>query len=52
VRKPEEERQTERPKTRFRGYVKIDLKEIGRRVCTVLLRLRIRDKWRALENTA
>jgi len=31
--KPAEERQTERPKTRLRGNVKIDLKEIGWRVC-------------------
>jgi hypothetical protein len=42
--KPEEERQTEGFKTRFRGNVKMDLKEIGWRVCIGLLRLRIRDK--------
>jgi len=32
--KPEEERQTGRSKTRFWGNVKIDLKEVGWRVCT------------------
>jgi hypothetical protein len=50
--KPEEERQTERPKNGLRGNVKTYLKETGWRVCTGLLRLRIRDKWRALENMA
>jgi len=49
--KPEEERQTERSKTGLRGNTKIDLKKKGWRVCTGLVRLRIRDKWRALENT-
>jgi len=36
----------------LRGNVKTDLKETGWRVRTGLLRLRIRDKWRALENMA
>jgi len=42
--KPEEDRQTERSKTTMRGNTKIDLKEIGWRVCTGLLRISIRDK--------
>jgi hypothetical protein len=48
--KPEEERDTEKSKTRLVGNVKIDLNETGWRVCNGLLRLRYR--WRALENTA
>jgi hypothetical protein len=52
VEKPEGKRQLRRPRRRWKGKIKMDLREIGWSVMYWIYMAQDKDQWRALVNTA
>ena len=51
VRKPEGNRPMERPRRRWKDYIKMDLQEVGRGCGDWIELAQDRDSWRALVST-